>query len=77
MLRRRGPRSEGLPTKDLCNRSPLGIVLPMHCRPDRSSAFPKGMGSGVDQEPIAIGGVGEIIAPKENEKPKRRAAHAR
>ena len=30
-----------------------------------------------DQEPIAIGGLGEIVAPKENEKPKRRAAHAR
>jgi transcriptional regulator with XRE-family HTH domain len=30
-----------------------------------------------DQEPIAIGGLGEIVAPRENEKPKRRAAHAR
>jgi transcriptional regulator with XRE-family HTH domain len=30
-----------------------------------------------DQEPIAIGGLGEILAPKENEKPKRRSAHAR
>jgi hypothetical protein len=30
-----------------------------------------------DQEPIAIGGLGEIVAPEENEKPKRRAAHAR
>ncbi len=30
-----------------------------------------------DQEPIAIGGFGEIVAAKENEKPKRRAAHAR
>ena len=30
-----------------------------------------------DQEPIVIGGLGKIVAPKENEKPKRRAAHAR
>ena len=30
-----------------------------------------------DHEPIAIGGLGEIVALKENEKPKRRAAHAR
>ena len=30
-----------------------------------------------DQEPIAIGGLGEIVAPEENEKPKRRAAQAR
>src|SRR3984885_687215 len=30
-----------------------------------------------DQEPIAIGGLGEVFAPKANEKPKRRAAHAR
>jgi hypothetical protein len=29
-----------------------------------------------DQEPIAIGGLAEIL-PKEIEKPKRRAAHAR
>jgi len=30
-----------------------------------------------EQEPIAIGGFGEIAPPKENGKPKRRAAHAR
>jgi transcriptional regulator with XRE-family HTH domain len=30
-----------------------------------------------DQEPIAIGGLGDIVAAKENETPKRRAAHAR
>ena len=30
-----------------------------------------------DREPIAIATLGEIAAPKENEKPKRRAAHAR
>ncbi len=30
-----------------------------------------------DQEPIAIGGLGDIVAAKESEKPKRRAAHAR
>jgi len=30
-----------------------------------------------DQEPIAIGGLGDIVAGKENEKAKRRAAHAR
>ncbi|HEV2731583.1 MAG TPA: transcriptional regulator [Terriglobales bacterium] len=30
-----------------------------------------------DQEPIAIGGLGDIVAAKENTKPKRRGAHAR
>jgi len=30
-----------------------------------------------DQEPIAIGGLADIVAVKENEKAKRRAAHAR
>jgi len=30
-----------------------------------------------DHEPIAIGGLGEIVAPRQNEKPKRRAAPAR
>jgi len=30
-----------------------------------------------DQEPIAIGRLGDLVAAKENEKPKRRAAHAR
>ena len=29
------------------------------------------------QEPIAIAGLGEILATEDNEKPKRRAAHAR
>jgi transcriptional regulator with XRE-family HTH domain len=30
-----------------------------------------------DQEPIAISRLGDIVSAKENEKPKRRAAHAR
>lgn len=30
-----------------------------------------------EQEPIAIGGFGDIATPKENGKAKRRAAHAR
>ena len=30
-----------------------------------------------DQEPIAIGGLGEIVKATEDERPKRRAAHAR
>jgi hypothetical protein len=30
-----------------------------------------------DQEPIAIGGLGEIVTAQENEKTKRRAAYAR
>lgn len=30
-----------------------------------------------DQVPIAIGGLGDLVAARENEKPKRRAAHAK